>query len=265
MSCMRGTLRILALVSALAVASCAVAPQSTTQLAAESSMRPAVPGLAERLARLDAHPFFHEFVDVLRHRRDGAEVSCSLYAFYGYVVQRSGRPFDSAEFVRFRRWATDNNLFIPNPGERVVDFDGLRKRLPEFFGPSVAQSLSFDVLPSENLWWSGAAEALDSGHMVIAMLTQHRAKGEVYADADHVITLVEPVRARDGHVEAFLVSDPDSYKFWESLHRMTVVELGSKLANPKALVDANAVAIAVSTEVAYETGVRTASASSRIE
>lgn len=206
---------------------------------------PASTGAAARLSKLDPLPFFHGVKDSVANKDEGAGSSCSLYVLYGYVMQRTGRRFDPDEFVRFRRWAIEHKLFFPKPVGQVVDFDSLAKRLPEFFGDSV-QSLEFRLSTPADSWVESAAESLANGHAVIAMTAMTAmARGDRYSEADHVITLVEPVRGADGRVEAFLVADSDSYEFWESVHLVTVGELAARLARPKALVDAGVVAIAV--------------------
>ncbi|MCK9687271.1 hypothetical protein [Scleromatobacter humisilvae] len=257
MSGIRTTVRLLALATTMALASCVTAPSNLSAPASRGSVGP-----AERLARLDPLPFFHEVVDVLAHANEGAGTSCSLYALYDYALQRSGRHFDSREFVRFRRWAIANNMFFPAAADRTVDFDALERRLPEFFGASVAQSLRFEMVVPRDAWTVVAAAALEGGHAVLAMTAEHPDRGSTYTQADHVISLVEPVRASDGHVEAFLVRDPDSYRFWESLHRVTVDELALRLAQPKVLFDGNLAAIAVSSEVTYEIGAQHVAVSS---
>ncbi|MFG6488284.1 hypothetical protein ACG04R_16475 [Roseateles sp. BYS78W] len=207
-------------------------------------------GAAARVAGLDPLPFFHSFVDALRHSKEGAGKSCSLYALYGYVVQRTGRPFDADEFTRFRRWAIEQRMFFPDSADQVVDFDGLARRLPEFFGPEV-QSLRFELRASVSSWAQDAAGALDAGHVVVALTSLHGAAGKANTEADHVVRLVEAVRGPGGQVNSFRVRDPDSYAFWESLRTVSVAELGASLARPKALVDARLAAIGVSTEVAF--------------
>lgn len=207
-------------------------------------------GAAARVAGLDPLPFFHSLVDALRYSKDGAGKSCSLYALYGYVVQRTGQPFDADEFTRFRRWAIERQLFFPNSADQVVDFDELARRLPEFFGPKV-QSLRFELRASISSWAHDAAGALEAGHVVVAMTSLHASAGQAYTEADHVVRLVEAVRGPGGQVEAFIVRDPNSYAFWESLRTISVAELGASLARPKALVDARLAAIGVSTDVAF--------------
>jgi hypothetical protein len=202
------------------------------------------------MSGLDPLPFFHAFADAMRYSKEGATKSCALYALYGYVLQRTGRPFDADEFVRFRRWATENNMFFPSSPDQVVDFDALSRRLPEFFGAEV-QSLHFGLNAPVASWARVAADALDAKHAVVA-LTSKAGAGQTYTDADHVIRLVEAVRGLDGQVKAFIVRDPDSYRFWESLKTLPVEELGSALARPKDLVDARVAAIGVSAEVAYD-------------
>lgn len=236
--------------SFVAAACLALTLVASTASSSASSSVAAPAGAAARMAALDPLPFFHSLADAMLNSKDGAAKSCSLHALYGYVLQRTGRSLDTDEFARFRRWAIEHGLFTPSSPDQVVDLDALSARLPEFFGAGV-QSLHFGLPVSSDSWVHQTAAAVDAGRVVLAM-TSKQGAGPVYTDADHTVRVIEVVRDSIGQVQAFIIRDPDSYRFWESLKTVSVDELGAALARPKELVETNVAAIGVSAEVAYE-------------
>lgn len=200
---------------------------------------------ARRYSALDPYPFGHNLIDSLIYKKDGGGSSCSLLIAYTYKIRKTGTPFSREEFNKFRRWAIKNDLFMPpgtpnyTPG-KIVDFDKLNQRLPEFFGGNTP-AVTYSLLPKTPQWAEQVANALDMGNSVIAITGA--------STPDHVVTLLEAKKDGSGVVSGFLVSDPNSYEFWTATPLWSVEKLYKEL--PLIGLDNRSLAIGISTSSVY--------------
>lgn len=196
---------------------------------------------AEKLSALIPHSFWTLAVDAVIRKQDGATNSCALHALYTQVLLKNSKPFNIDEFAQFRSWATKEKLFSPKTGTIGANFDALAKRFPEFFGIGAVQPTAYTFLAKDE-WVENAAQAMEAGHSVLAFTGP--------GDVDHVFTILNAVRNESGTVVAFDISDPNSYRFWETTNRVSVESLKSRLATPVGL-GSEYVALNVSTRPVY--------------